>query len=113
MSRKKILTKEVLASIPEMIARDGLNADEIAQKLGCKISTLKVRCSQAKISLRGSRSRRKRRRSKKQYLRVSSGVVASLRNRAAALGKTEEVLACELLETIARDDLYDAVLDHE
>jgi hypothetical protein len=48
---RKILTKAVLATIPDMVARDGLGAKEVAQKLGCKISTLKVRCCQARISL--------------------------------------------------------------
>jgi len=47
---RKILTKEVLATIPEMVERSGMRADDIAEKLGCNIGTLKVRCSQAKIS---------------------------------------------------------------
>lgn len=49
---RKILTKAVLATIPEMVARGGMRADDIAEKLGCNLGTLKVRCSQAKISLR-------------------------------------------------------------
>jgi hypothetical protein len=110
---RRILTKAVLASIPGMVEQDGLNAKGVAQKLGCKISTLKVRCSQENISLRPPGSRRGRPRSKEHIIRVSGGVVASLRNRAAAVGKTEAVLVRELLEAIVRDDLYDAVLDHE
>ena len=110
---RKILTKAVLALIPGMVAQDGLNAKDIAQKLGCKISTLKVRCSQEKISLRPPRSRRGRPRSDEQIIRLSRGVVASLRKRAASFGKSEEMLARELLEVIVRDDLYDAVLDDE
>jgi hypothetical protein len=109
---RKILTKAVLALIPAMIERDGLNAEEIAQKLGCKIATLKVRCSQEKISLRSPR-RRRRPRSRPLTIRVSAGVAASLRDRAAAFEKTESELGSELLEAIVRDDLYNAVLDHE
>jgi hypothetical protein len=37
--------------------------------------------------------------------------LALLQRRAAASGKTEVALAQELIETIARDNLYDAVLD--
>jgi hypothetical protein len=52
---KIILTKAVLARIPELVAY-GLSRSEIAERLGCKLSTLKVRCSQERIQL--SRPRR-------------------------------------------------------
>jgi hypothetical protein len=39
---KRILTKEVLAGIPAMVAR-GQHAAEIAEALGCKLNTLKMR----------------------------------------------------------------------
>ena len=110
---RKILTKAVLATIPEMVAQGGMRADDIAEKLGCNLGTLKVRCSQAKISLRPPGSRRGRRRTDERNIRVSETALALLQRRAAASGKTEAALARELLETIARDDLYDAVLDAE
>ena len=37
--------------------------------------------------------------------------VAAAQGTAAASGKTESALASELLEVIARDNLFDAVLD--
>jgi hypothetical protein len=46
-----ILTQAVLASIPALVEQ-GLNTEAIAARLGCKVATLKVRCSQAQISLR-------------------------------------------------------------
>ena len=49
--RLRILTKEVLTGIPVLV-QQGMDADAIAARLGCKVSTLKVRCSQAQISLR-------------------------------------------------------------
>jgi DNA-binding NarL/FixJ family response regulator len=49
--RRFILTETVLAGIP-MLVEQGLNTEAIAARLGCKVSTLKVRCSQAQISLR-------------------------------------------------------------
>jgi hypothetical protein len=50
--RRSILTKDVMAGIP-MLVQQGLNSEAIAARLGCKVKTLQVRCSQAQISLRG------------------------------------------------------------
>jgi len=50
MTRKLILTKVVLASIPDLVA-SGWSRNEIAERLGCKLSTLKVRCCQELIPL--------------------------------------------------------------
>lgn len=110
---RRILTKAVLATIPEMVAQGNMRADDIAEKLGCNIGTLKVRCSQAKISLRPPGSRRGRPRTDERTIRVSEAALALLQRRAALTGKSETTLARELLETIARDNLYDAVLDPE
>ena len=110
---RRILTKAVLDTIPEMVAQGNMRADDIAEKLGCNIGTLKVRCSQAKISLRPPGSRRGRPRTDERTIRLSGDAMALLQRRAALSGKSETALARELLETIARDDLYDAVLDPE
>ena len=49
--RRSILTKDVMAGIPVLV-QQGLNTEAIAARLGCTVSTLKVRCSHAQISLR-------------------------------------------------------------
>ena len=49
--RRSILTKNVMAGIPVLV-QQGMNAEAIAARLGCTAGTLKVRCSQAQISLR-------------------------------------------------------------
>ena len=49
--RRSILTKDVMAGIPVLV-QQGMNAEAIAARLGCTVGTLKVRCSQAGISLR-------------------------------------------------------------
>ena len=108
---RKILTKAVLATIPEMVEQGGMRADDIAEKLGCNIGTLKVRCCQARISLRPPGSRRGRPKSDERTIRLSSAALALLQKRAAATGKSEAAVAQELIEAIARDNLYDAVLD--
>ena len=46
-----VLTKQVLAGVPALVAQ-GMKPEAIASQLGCKLSTLKVRCSQERISLR-------------------------------------------------------------
>jgi hypothetical protein len=50
--RPVILTSQVLAGIPALIEQ-GLRKAGIAERLGCKETTLQVRCSMAGISLRG------------------------------------------------------------
>ena len=109
--RRIILTKAVLATIPEMVEQRGMKTQEIAEVLGCKVSTLKVRCSQARISLRQAGSRHGRPDSGERAIKLNRAALALLQDRAAASGKTEAALARELIETIARDNLYDAVLD--
>jgi hypothetical protein len=105
---KRILTKEVLAGIPAMVAR-GQRAAEIAEALGCKLNTLKVRCSRARVSLRPLGSIRRPR--EQRSIKINKTALQLLKERAAASGKTESAIASELLEIIARDNLFDAVLD--
>jgi len=108
MGRQAILTQNVLAGIPALVAQ-GLRKADIAKRLGCKESTLQVRCCNAGISLRGGPKRLKLRDG--VPLTLSRGTLASLGMRAAREGCSEAQLASDLLETIARDGLYDAVLD--
>ena len=129
--RPMILTKVVLASIPALVEQ-GLNKEAIAARLGCKVATLKVRCSQAQISLRVPKEVKvvplvplvpaptppKPPRSKRCFafavpttLQLSRVAMARLRHRAEAIGMTEAELVTKLLEIIAQDDLFDAVLD--
>ncbi|SRR6266705_2789049 len=67
MSRRAILTPQVLAGIPALIEQ-GLRKGDIAERLGCKESTLQVQCSIAGISLRGR---------KRMELRVGSPLTLS------------------------------------
>ena len=129
--RRTILTKEVLATIPQLV-NSGLRSQDIATRLGCKVTTLKVRCSQARISLRPPKEAKvlrlvplvplvpapKTPKQKRSYafavpttLQLSRVAMSRLRQRAEATGMTEAELVTTLLEVIARDDLYDAVLD--
>ncbi len=128
--RRSIFTKDIVAGIPVLV-QQGLKAEAIAARLGCTVGTLRVRCSQAKISLRVPKEVKvvplvplvpalKPPRQKRLYgfalpttLQLSRVAMSRLCQHAEAIGVTEAQLASELLEMIARDDLYDAVLDPE
>ena len=86
--------------IPALVDQ-GLSDLEIASRMGWKVSTLRVRCSQLKISLR---------RRFKQVV-VPKPLLNQLHQRAALMGISANTLVVDLLEEIARDNLYDAVLD--
>ena len=107
MARTAILTRQALASVPALVEQ-GLRKGDIAERLGCKESTLVVRCSIAGISLRGPKRLQLR---PGVSLTLSRETIASLNARAATDGCSDVQLASDLLETIARDGLYDAVLD--
>ena len=146
MPRPTILTQAALARVVSLIAH-GRSATEIAREMGCTLGTLRVRCSQNRISLRRAKGspedevtamkpvpsakanaagRRKSVDRVKQNRTVSGSSVEAwielkvllpqliaeqLRDRGALRGVSDSTLAAELLVTIARDDLYDAVLD--
>jgi hypothetical protein len=151
MARRRIVTPAVLATIRCLLER-GLNAPQIAETIGCTLGTLRVRCSQAQISLRGPRpvkshnGHRGRRNGQSETRKkaevfglggalaaVSSPITAPIegsydgkaclsvalsrdtidqfRERSALNGMSVADLAAAILEIVARDVLYAAVLD--
>ena len=129
--RPSILTRDVMAGIPALV-QQGLSTEAIAAQLGCTAGTLKVRCSQQHISLRTPKKVKvvplvplvaaikpsKPPQSKPCFafavpttLQLSRVAMSRLRQRAEATGMTEAELVTTLIEVIAQDDLYDAVLD--
>ena len=112
MNRKTILTKEKLASIPELVA-SGLSRNEIAERLGCKLSTLKVRCSQERIRLpRRCRGPRKPpAKTERIRIAISTDAVELFDSTADAKGMTANAFVSRLLELIVRDNLVNAIFD--
>jgi macrodomain Ter protein organizer (MatP/YcbG family) len=113
-------TKFTPAAVEQIVRLldQGHSPAEIAERLGCKLGTLRLRCSQLGISLRRNRSVKRRRAQMPEsqsrlQLTVSlpPAIFQELRQQAAAKGMTESRLVVALLEGIARDDLYAAVLD--
>jgi hypothetical protein len=109
--RSKIFSQPVYLEISRLV-NQGLSATEIADRIGCKVGTLRVRCSQYGISLRRhSASRAKSEIPSPLHISLSNGTALRLQERAKKAHASSAKLAAELLEAIVRDDLYDAVLD--
>lgn len=81
---------------------EGHSDPEIASMMGWTVGTLRVRCSQLKISLRRSAK-----------IVLPQAVIDRLHDRAVLIGVSAVELAADLLKEIARDDLYNAVLDRD
>ena len=124
-----------MAGIPVLV-QQGWTAEAIAARIGCTVGTLRVRCCHAGISLRVPKEVKvvplvplvplvpatppKPPQSTRCFafavpttLQLSRVAMSRLRQRAEATGMTEAELVTKLLEVIAQDDLYDAVLDTE
>ena len=102
-----------MAGIPVLV-QQGLNAEAIAARLGCTVGTLKVRCSQAQISLRVPKEVKvvplvpaptppKPPKQKRCFafavpttLQLSKVAMSRLRQRAEAMGMTEADLVTTL-----------------
>ena len=97
---------------PDMIrvlVDEGLSAQEIADRVGWTVGTLRVRCSQLKISLRRSGKSK----SHMCAFAVPSAIFGQLQHQATLMGISESELATDLLKTIVQDDLCNAVLDRD
>ena len=98
---------------PDMIrvlVDQGLSAQEIADRVSWTIGSLRVRCSQLKISLRRSDIWTS---VSHIYLPVPKAIFGELEQHATSMGISESKLAADLLKTIIQDDLCKAVLDRD
>ena len=119
MNRSRI-TDDMFARIPALLL-EGMTKAEIAATYGVTSGTLVVRCSQRGISLRRGGTLPKRTKLPggsltlpDEPLPLSDGVLKSLSEAAQAMGKDSTArLVSDLMEKIASDGLYKAVLDEE
>ena len=74
--------------------------------MGWTVGTLRVRCSQLKISLRRKAANRR------QFV-LPQVIFDDLQQRAEMMGVSTSALVAELLHVIVRDELYNAVLDSD
>jgi hypothetical protein len=117
-----------MSQIPDWV-QQGLSAEEIAGKIGCTLGTLRVRCSQLGISLRkpsnGQQSDRpweskstatkvatpSSHPDERLALLVPRPTLEHVGRQARSRNLSEVAFIALLLEKIAEDDLYNAVLD--
>ena len=114
MSRSRI-TDDMFARIPALLL-EGTTKAEIAAMYGVTLSTLVVMCCRRGISLRkgGPLPKRTNLSLPDEPLPLSDSVLNSLRETARVMGKDSTArLVSDLLERIASDGLYRAVLDEE
>jgi hypothetical protein len=115
LKRSRIFSPLVLREISTLVAQ-GLSAAEIAEKLGCSIGTLRVKCSHHGISLRrcdGSSTRPGRIPHARIVIQLGRTAAIGLQQRAQTQGTTGPRLAAALIEAIVQDNLYEAVIDRE
>ena len=96
----RVRKSKIDPALIRVLIEQGLSDLEIADRVGCTVGTLRVRCSQLKISLR-----------RPAKVVLPQAILDQLIQRAKLMGVSTTSLAADLLEEIARDDLYDAVLD--
>jgi hypothetical protein len=109
------ITDDMFARIPTLLL-EGTTKAQIAAMYGVTLGTLTVLCSRRGISLRkgGALPKRTNLTLPDEPLPLSDGVLKSLRKTARAMGKDSTArLVSDLLEKIASDGLYKAVLDEE
>jgi hypothetical protein len=109
---RRIFSPAVMSQIRSFVAQD-VAAAEIAEKIGCTLGTLRVKCSQSGISLRrrNPAAPSKESVSKRLSFALSDEAAVRLQERAEKKGMTTADFAAALLEAIVRDNLYDAVID--
>jgi hypothetical protein len=108
------LNDDAYAEIPLLIEQ-GMTRDQIAARYGVKTSTLQVQCSRRNVSLRkgGPYLPRRALVLPEGKIGLTARAAEALREVARAMGTDEVRLATDLLETIIKDNLYNAVLDLE
>jgi hypothetical protein len=105
----------VLLQVKRFVAH-GLSAAEIAARIGCRLGSLRVKCSQNGISLRrrsAPAAKPKGDVPKRMVIVLSERVALNLQKEANKTGLSQADLAVALLEAITRDNLYDAVIDRD
>jgi hypothetical protein len=125
MGRPVVFTRAITRQIAPWV-RDGASATEIAERIGCTVGSLRVRCSQLGISLKRPRPRSSPCSQASStpahvtgtrpamvcfQVMPSQPFLEQFEGSAKARGFSSAALAQALLEVIVQDDLYEAVLD--
>ena len=110
-SGRRIFSPLVFSQIKRFVAQ-GLNPAEIAARIGCKLGSLRVKCSQRGISLRRWK-KSKSRFPKRLIISLPENIALDLQKQADKKRVSKADLAVALLDAIARGNLYGAVIDRD
>jgi hypothetical protein len=106
----RVFTPSAIDKIRSLAAQGKL-AKEIAEVIGSTAASVRVKCSQLKISLRRRHTDQIGEQSLVVYLQAADYV--TLNRKAVEMQKSVGELSRELLKAIIRSDIYEAVLDEE
>jgi transposase-like protein len=113
-TRSTKFSPAVLSQIASLV-QQGMSPAEIAERIGCKVSSLRVRCSQHGISLRRRNGSLASTTKPKCHVRLTilllEATAEALQRRGKKIGISRTRFAATLIEHIVQDDLYAAVLD--
>ena len=118
MAKRLLFTPAVRTQIAPWV-RDGVSPAEVAQRIGCTVGTLRVRCSELGINrsaITETKSVPMRQLTKQRaFLKVTLNerTMERFERAATSTGRSSAALATALLEKIVHDGLYEAVLDEE
>lgn len=104
VGRPRKYTLEFLQTVPDLMIRDGKSLEQIAASAGGKPSTIIELCYRNKIALPSKRKAR-------IFARLKFSTIKRMQHQAAERGLTYNELAEKLLETIAQDNMFKAILD--
>lgn len=105
-----LFTPKTLVDIREYVAA-GKNGPQIAKRLGCQLGSLHVICSQHGISLRQEKADPRDDPEENISLTVPWSVLQQFRREAKVRGLTVDALGRRVLEYVATDNLFQAILD--
>jgi hypothetical protein len=108
LGKRKVFSPAAFAQIISLVEQ-GLPPAEIARQIGCTLGSLRVKCSQHGISLRGGQTGIPK--LARLNMQLSHEIALRLREQAKRAGVTDKEYAVQLIQAIVQDNLYDAVMD--
>jgi hypothetical protein len=107
---RRVFTPSAINTIRRLAAQ-GKSASQIAEVIGSTSASVRVKCCQLKIKLRGRHTRQISGQSLVIYLHDAD--YAALTRKAAEMRKSAAELSGELLKAVIRSAIYEAVLDDD
>jgi hypothetical protein len=111
-SRRRVFTPVAINAI-RILASQGKSASQIAAAIGSTPASVRVRCCQLRIPLKSRWQQERQVGDRRVSIFLNDADYAALERKAAAMQKSVSELSAELLESVIRGDIYEAVLDED